>query len=467
MRNLGVILLSIILLVGLFPQLTIAAQNDDFEQELTLYLEELSNERGFEVTKEDIEESLASYSEKIEDYKTVEELVNGLGEVIKADLSNLDYIYELYELDEERLNALLAEYGETVSDYIFVYDLGDAIYFYQEDRVIEQDPNFEQNLVDYLAKVSELRGFEVTKEDVEDSLISYQTKLEEFETVEDLSDFLGDVIKADLSNLDFFQEKYGLDKQSILQLLEENGDDINDFVYIEDLDGIVWASNEEELPQAEEEMLAELLPIILEQIDLTEEELNRLGEHFMSIEDYLSNPDTLDRLNKLGERFMAFANITQTPELSEEQFAEIESMYGELLSIFKLDLKYSLIKDGLETPLSLIDLSKIKDLKGGASVKVQLYSTDSQFLADIIITSELLSSLEELIGDSAEEIIEIVQQPSITKPEKQNEVEIKTVKGAILPKTASNYIPNTLMGLFIVFAGILMLMYRKVKNAKG
>lgn len=189
MKKLGVILLSILLLVGLFPQLTIAAQNDDFEQELTQYLEELSNERGFEVTKEDIEESLASYSENLEDYDSVEELVYIQGEVIKADLSNLDYIYELYELDEEMLNALLAEYGETVSDYIFVYDLGDAIYFYQEDRVIEQDSNFEQNLVEYMANVSEIRGFEVTKEDIEASLISYQTKFEEFETVEDLSDF--------------------------------------------------------------------------------------------------------------------------------------------------------------------------------------------------------------------------------------------------------------------------------------
>jgi len=47
MKKLGVILLSILLLVGLFPQLTIAAQNDNFEQELTQYLEELSNERGY------------------------------------------------------------------------------------------------------------------------------------------------------------------------------------------------------------------------------------------------------------------------------------------------------------------------------------------------------------------------------------------------------------------------------------
>ena len=465
MKKLGVILLSILLLVGLFPQSTIAAQNDNFEQELTQYLEELSNERGFEVTKEDIEESLASYSEKLEDYETIEELVVGLGEIIKADLSNLDYIYELYELDEEMLNALLEEYGETVSDYIFVYGLEDAIYFYQENRVIEQDPNFEQNLVDYLAKVSEIRGFEVTKADVEASLFSYETKFEEFETVEDLSDFLGDVIKADLSNLVFFQETYGLDKQSILQLLEENGDDINDFVYIEDLIEIVWVPNEEEFPGIEEEMIDELLPIILEQIDLTEQELNQLGEHFMSIEDYLSNPETLERLNKLGERFMALENVNPSSELTEEQFAVIESIYIELLSIFKLDLKYSLIKDGLVTPLTFIELSKIKDLKGGAIVKVELYSTDSQFLADVIITSELLSSMEELIKDSAEEVIEIVKQPSIAKPEKQKEVEIKTVKGAKLPKTASNYIPNTILGLFIVFAGILM--YRKEKNAKG
>ena len=50
MKKMGAILLSFSLLIALFPQLTIAAQNTNFEQDLAQYLKEISEERGFDVT---------------------------------------------------------------------------------------------------------------------------------------------------------------------------------------------------------------------------------------------------------------------------------------------------------------------------------------------------------------------------------------------------------------------------------
>lgn len=473
MKKLGAILLSFSLLIGLFPQLTIAAQNTKFEQELTQYLKEVSKERGFEVTKEDIEASLASYEDSIENYDSVEEMSDFLGEVIKADLSNLDYIYEEYELDEEKLHQLLIENGEEINDYIFLDDLDTAVYFYTEDGVFERDQYFEQDLVEYLTKVSEERGFEVTKEDVEASLAIYEANIEEFETVEDLSDFLGEVIKEDHSNLDYFYENYELDKQALFQLLEENGEDINDYVYIDDLDNAVWLYSEDALlPGMDEEIAEDLLPIFQEEIDLTAEELQRIEDHLMSLEEHLSNPETLERLDELANRMIAFEDFDVAAELTAEQMAEIASMYEELLSIFKLEAVYSLVKGGSETPLSLMDLMKLEELKG-ANLKVVFYSTDGQFLADLIVTGEMVDSetvieTGEQIEKSAEEVTKTVAQPSVAKPEKQKNItqkkpQYKTVKGAKLPKTASDYIPNALFGLFIVLAGILM--YRKVRNA--
>lgn len=472
MKKLGAILLSFSLLIGLFPQLTKAAQNTKFEQELTQYLKEVSKERGFEVAKEDIEASLALYEASIENYESVEEMDDFLGEVIKADLSNLDNIYEGNELDEDSLHQLLEENGEDINDYIFLDDLDQAVFFYSEDGVFERDPNFEQDLVDYLSKVSKERGFEVIKEDIEASLAIYESNIEEFETVQDLSDFLGEVIKADLSNLDYFNETYGLDKQSLLELLEENGEDINDYVYIDDLENTVWSSQEGEFPGMDEEIAEELLPIFQEELDLTVEELKRIDDHLMSLEEHLSNTETIERLDQLGNRMMAFEDFDVATELTAEQISELASIYEELLSIFKLKASYSLVKGGSETPLSIIDLLKMEELKG-ANLKVALYSTDGQFLADLIVTGEMVDSetvtdTGEQIEESAEHVTKTIEQLPVAKPEKQKNIKQKkktghkTIKGAKLPKTASDYIPNALFGLFLVLAGILM--YRKVRN---
>ncbi|MGM7722966.1 processed acidic surface protein [Metabacillus sp. Hm71] len=483
MKKLGAILLSFSLLISFFPQLTMAASNTKFEQELTQYLQEVSNERGFEVTKEDLEASLALYEDSIENYDSVEEMGDFLGEVIKEDLSNVEYIYEQYELDEEGLHQLLAENGEEINDYIFLDDLDTAVFFYTEDGVFERDPNFEQDLVDYLSKVSEERGFEVTKEDLEASLAIYETNIEEFETVEDLSSFLGEVIKADLSNLDYFYENYELDRQAIIKLLEDNGEDLNDYIYIDDLDNAVWTYYEGELlPGMEEEIAEELLPIFQEEIDLTDEELQRIEDHLMSLEEHLSNPETLERLDALANRMMAFEDFNAAAELTAEQIAELASIYEELLSIFKLNVAYSLVKDGSETPLSLVDLMNIDELKG-AKLKIILSNTAGQFLADLIVTGEMVDSetvteTGEQIEESAEAVIETTERTPAAKTEKltspikaekqkvlatEKNTEHRTVKGAKLPKTASDYIPNTLFGLVIIFFGILM--YRKVKNA--
>lgn len=62
-----------------------------------------------------------------------------------------------------------------------------------------------------------------------------------------------------------------------------------------------------------------------------------------------------------------------------------------------------------------------------------------------------------------------VEQPPVVQPKKQINTtqtlaeEYHTVKGGKLPKTASDYIPNALFGLFIVMLGIFM--YGKVRTS--
>ncbi|MFF2499018.1 processed acidic surface protein [Peribacillus sp. NPDC058075] len=469
MKKLWTILVSFALLISLFPQLASAAPSKNFDQELTKYLKEVSLVRGFEVTKDDIETSLSFYDESIKNFESIGDLKEALGEVIKADLSNLDAIYEDYNLTNESLNNLLQENGEELDDYIFIWDLDEAVYFFTEEGDFERDPNFDKELVSYLAKVSKERGFEVTKEDIEASLESYDFSLEEFESVEELSEFLGDVIKADLSNLDYFNENYGLDKQALLQMLEKNGEDISDYIYMDHLEETVWNLTGGGM---DGEVAEDLLPIFEEELGLTEEELQRLEDHLMSLEEHLSNPETVKQLEDLGNRMMAFEEFDVATELTAEQIAEMASIYEELLSIFKLNVSYSLVKSGSESPVSLMDLMKLEELKG-ANLKINIYNTDGKFLADLLITGEMvdsdtLTNAGGQIKESAKEVQKTIEKAPVAKPVKQKisthtNSEHQTVKGAKLPNTASDYLPSALLGLFLVLVGSLM--YRKIRKA--
>ncbi|PLT30483.1 processed acidic surface protein [Peribacillus deserti] len=471
MKKMWAILLTFSLLLSLFPQLTMAAKQPDFDQKLEAYLVKVSGIRGFEVTKEDIEASLAAYDESLNDYETVNELSTSLGSVIRKDLSNLKSVYEEHEIDQAGLEKLLQENGEELDDYVYVADLSDAIYTYMEGE-FEQDPNFEQDLKDYLTEVSAVRGFPVTREDIESYLNTFDDSLDTFESVDELREFMGDVIKADLSNLDYFNESYDLDKESLLGLLKENGKDIKNYVFMDQLEEDVWNFTEGDLPPMDEEIAEDILPIFEQELGLSETELKNIEEHLTSLEDVLSDPIVMDRLDELAEKMMAFEDFDMASELSPADIAEITSIYNEFLSIFQLKADYSLVKNGTETPLSIMDLFSMKELTD-AKLKITLYSTSGKFLADLLITGDMVDS-DTIIdaGEQVEKSVEDVKQTvSKETPEKPKHLQketfkkkeaMKTVKGAKLPKTASDYIPNMLLGLLLAFAGFMI--YRKVRT---
>ncbi len=161
MRKVWVIILSLALLFGFVPQTVSAAQGQILEAGLDAYLEEVSAVRGFEVTKEKVEAYLSTYEAKLSDYKSIEELRTTLGEVIKADLSNLNRLYESYQLDEAALSNILADNGEELKDYVYLNELDLALLFYTYDNTFEREPAFNIKLADYLSVISEEHGFEV------------------------------------------------------------------------------------------------------------------------------------------------------------------------------------------------------------------------------------------------------------------------------------------------------------------
>ncbi|MEB2275103.1 processed acidic surface protein [Priestia megaterium] len=349
---------------------------------------------------------------------------------------------------------------------------------------------FDADFNKYLKSVSQTRGFEVTKDDVEYSLSLYDESLENFDTIADLEDFLGEPIAADLHNVQDVYADFDLDKTSLNALLKENGQSLDDYVYLDDLyedvgfylEGDDWYKDDESYDEEDasyddelsEEDLSGLLSFMQSELGLTSEELNRIEAHFTSLEDELSNEATLNRLDQLGERLAAFEDFDTATELSADQIAELMSIYKEMLSIFHLDAKFALVQGGNERPLSLTDLINLEELKN-ASLKISLYTTDGKFLADMVITGDMFNS--DIITDTGKEVeksAEAVakpaqaQKPAVEKKQEPvkkqtNGAVQKTVKGGKLPETASNYVTNTLIGLVLVAAGFVL--FRKVRRA--
>lgn len=311
--------------------------------------------------------------------------------------------------------------------------------------------DFEQDLSNYLTQVSAERGFEVGAEDIEESLAVYGLSVEDFSTVEELKSFLGDAIQTDLSNLDSIYESYGLDQTSLIQRLGEYGEELKDYIYLNDLDTAlsVYTSTSGSASGIDKAMILE----ILKQFDLSDSEVQKLKDYLVSNQEYLNSESVEKQLKELETRMTAFGeallekeNVDASYKPSDKEISEITSMYDELFSILKMKAEFYLTGDGSDTPITMAELLKLDGIDT-EDVKIMLYGPDSQLLADIIVPNEMLSSkLEEVIKEVAD----------------SSDRTVHTEKGGKLPKTASDYLENTLLGLMLAAAG--MLTWRKVRK---
>lgn len=321
----------------------------------------------------------------------------------------------------------------------------------------------DQDLTSYLEEASTIRGFAVTPENVDEALATFGLTASDFNTVAEIKSVLGDVIKADLSNLNNIYSDYDLDQTGLTQLLGEYGEELNDYIFLNDLDMDLYFytdSSEGEVvpgtgafPMIDKAMIFEML----DQIGLSEEELTNIQQHYISIMEGLSSTEVQSQLEELNLRTMVLIesinakvakNVDYQP--SQEELSELSSVYEEILSIFQLKLVTSIIKNGVETPLTFAELLRLSDLKD-ADIKILIYDLNSVLLAEAVIPSELINSeLDKLVSNNEET--------------SENDT-IETEKGGKLPKTAANYIPNAFIGILIALAGILV--YRKVRLDKG
>lgn len=457
MKKLGIFFLAFALLLGVVLQTAQAAEGSSFEEELNMYLSEISTERGFEVNKTDLEMYLSAYDNDLSSFASVDELRSVCGAVIKADFSNLSGIYKTYGLDEASLTKLLSDKGEELKDYIYVNDLDYAVNFYTYDDTFERDPEFDTKLVDYLTAVSLERGFTVTKEMLAKALDIYGTNLASFESVDELKDYMGEVIQADLSNLSSIYDAYDIDQEALIALLEQNGKSMNDFIYVYDLNVIAY-SGSEDTPVIDDAMLAELL----KRMDLDEIELKNLENYFASMEDYYTSPVFITGISSSFERLSAaMEGMDPNAEITKEQARQITAYLNELFELMKLKVEISAIFNGKEEAFPISDLLHMTESNDGIDkIKLSFYGENNVFLADYYMSQDIIDYLKGKPSEIGEEIEEIIDQ----KPAGQKPALPRTEDGGKLPKTSTNYIPGAMLGGVLAVAGTLM--YQRIKNDK-
>jgi processed acidic surface protein len=394
LKRLSIVIASILLL-SLFPAVSFAAPSNE---EVAEFLKETN------WSEEGLNDHLEYFWDmSIEDFETIKEMIEYLGEPITEE--NLQQLLADYGFEnEEELTALLVENGEmeTSDDVRNVFRFIDAL----------------------------------------DSTVSFLTYTGTEINDETLQQLLTD---------------YGLTKEELLSLLEENDDSLENYEYIEDLDIMVSIYlNSDELP-GEDEMTQ-----ILGDIDLTDEELEALFAHFMTLD--FESPELLDKMMNLESRLMAFGEFDSADDLTETEIAELISIMQEMMNLFQLDAEFYLVKNGDKIHLTTAEMVALEDTNG-YDLLIELYNTQGQFLADMIITADMFSS--ELIEDT---VTDLNQAETVIKkqdPDKVKQVSkhIKTVKGGKLPNTAGNYFEGILAGIGLLLIGIAILLRRKVKEA--
>jgi processed acidic surface protein len=376
------ILLTILLLIGLFPTVSSAsiAQKD-----LDTFLTETS------WSEDDLSFFLEYYyGSYMEDFNTVDELKQTLGEPINSE--NIQQIVTKYGFaDEQELVSYLIDYGEM--------DEGDKI-----QEVFRYIPALDSTVSFY----KDNSGTPITDENLKDLL-----------------------------------NEYDLTQDELNELLAKNGDSLDNYEYIEDLDFAVSMY-----------LSGNGITDLFAKLGITDKEVETLLNHFMTID--LEDPAIEDKLLDLQNRLMPFTDFDSADDLTDAQVTELGSIMEELLGMLQLDAKYYLVKGNQKTEISISQLIKMKD-PDGANLLIQLYNKKGEFLADLLFTADLFGS--EIIDETTENIKQVekvIKNPLLTKP--------RTVKGGKLPNTAGNYSEGILLGLILVGAGTFLFRKRTVKS---
>ncbi|WP_372869344.1 processed acidic surface protein [Planomicrobium okeanokoites] len=441
MKKLLVLLMAVLLVFSALPASTFAIAKDD--KKFQEFLVEIN------WTQEDYINYLEKKDWLLEDFSSIDELGTPITE------KSIEELLTTLKLTRTELNALFIENGdieegEDILDgtyLIFMEDIELFADFYLNGGIDEDDADF----------LKFLESINWSKEDYLAYLDSKGWSLKDFWYLEELGTPLSEEnVKAVLLDFDLTREELNTLLVEFYDI--EEGQDVlegTSIIFEEDLRYFV------ESYLTYEEIDMDDLEIFTE-IGLTDEELEALLEHFMSLD--LEDENFLTQLELLAERMEAIENFESADDLDAAQITEILDIFADMMNLFQIDAKYYLTNGTEKQPMTLSSLMAI-ETTNDMDLLIEIYNTQGTFLADMIFTAEMFGS--EIIketGKDLEVVKEVVTAPKKEVVKKETKA-VKTVKGGKLPKTATDYVSNTLVGLAFVLIGFLL--FRRMKTASN
>jgi processed acidic surface protein len=375
--------------------------------------------------------------------------LTAFAQIDSQDQEFQNFLQEIGMSEDEFLTYLEDMHDFTLADFDSVSELKDYL-----GPLVD-----ESNLQDLLDRL------ELTKQELEDMLAENGTSLDEYIFYDDLYfdvyelQYQEELTPITDESLQLLLDAYEFEsKEELEKFLNKYDDSIENYENIEDLEAAVAVLVSQE---GKDEIIN-----ILDKFGLSLDESKKLANYSMNIfED--PNADVEDfytKLEDIANRLMAFREFDSTDDLSADEIAEILDVWNDLLNLFELKTEFYLTKDGKTTPLSVESLLKM-DSTNGADLKINIFSKDGEFLADMVITAEMFGSdfLDET-GENLKQTEQIAKEVSKVATKLPEKALKRTVKGGKLPNTASDYLPNALGGLAIAAAGIILFRRMKVKG---
>lgn len=363
--------------------------------------------------------------------------------------------------DDRGFNRLLAEIGWEKADYIDYLDskgwtLDD---FYSsielgtpltEDSILQLMDTYELTRAELNNLLEEFGDLDTGVDVLDGDFIIFVEELEQ--SLDFYLNFDQDLTPITDENLAWLLEDFGFaSKEELEQFLNLFDESLADYEFIEDLESSIMFYQEDWLFDLDMES-------VFSEFGLTEQELERLAQHFETL-DY-TNPQFEERLMALSERMIAIEEFSTVTELSAEQIAELLSIYDEFMEIFEMEAKYYFVKGDEKKEMSVQSLVSLESTDG-YDLLIELYNTQGEFLADILLTADMFGS--DLIIDTGKELED--STPTITPiPTPPVDNTNQTVKGGKLPKTASDFAANMFIGFAFVVFGALLFRRSRVKR---
>lgn len=290
----------------------------------------------------------------------------------------------------------------------------------------------DQQLQEYIS------SFGWTMEDLQQYLANHDRTLADFATFDKLKQWLGTPITEE--NINELLTRYRLTQEELEALLGQFGETTQDYTFINDLDTAVdFYLHHNEQMQKINDMLAS--------IGFTEGEASRLFEHIMSLHD----KTIAQRLEALDARIERLLHMDERMKFTTAQQKEALSIWQDLLATLGLQSKFYLVKIGQMEEVSARQLIAMETLEG-RDLLVALDNHQGERVMDLQLPENMFMS--KFVLHAGQDFIHAGQMASEMKEKMQGEK---------MPNTASPYVMNVLMGLFLMLLGAFLYLQTRKK----